>query len=31
MDRLGPCVGNLAEQGQAIADALEALWTRRWG
>ena len=22
MDRLGPCVGNLAEQGQAVADAL---------
>ena len=31
MDRLGPCVGKLAEHGQAIADALDALLTRSWG
>ena len=30
-DRLGPCVGNLSEQGQAIADALDELLTRSWG
>jgi len=30
-DRLGPCVGNLADQGQAIADALDELLTRSWG
>ena len=31
VDRLGPCVGNLSEQGQAIADALDELLTRSWG
>jgi toxin CcdB len=31
MDRLGPCVGNLSPQGQAIADALDELLTRSWG
>ncbi len=31
MDQLGPCVGNLAEHGQAIADALDELLTRNWG
>jgi toxin CcdB len=31
MDRLGPCVGNLSAQGQAIADALDELLTRSWG
>ena len=31
MDRLGPCVANLSEQGQAIADALDELLTRSWG
>ena len=30
-DRLGPCVGNLADQGQAIADALDELLMRSWG
>eukprot|EP01031_Cornospumella_fuschlensis_P022298 gene22298-biopygen18809 len=30
-DQLGPCVGNLADQGQAIADALDELLTRSWG
>lgn len=29
-DQLGPCVGSLAEQGQAIADALDELLTRSW-
>ena len=31
MDQLGPCVGSLADQGQAIADALDELLTRSWG
>ena len=31
MDQLGPCVGNLADQGQAVADALDELLTRSWG
>lgn len=31
MDRLGPCVANLSEQGQTIADALDELLTRSWG
>ena len=31
MDQLGPCVGNLAEHGQVIADALDELLTRSWG
>jgi toxin CcdB len=30
-DQLGPCVGNLADQGQAIADALDELLARSWG
>lgn len=30
-DQLGPCVGNLADQGQVIADALDELLTRSWG
>jgi toxin CcdB len=30
-DHLGPCVGNLADQGQVIADALDELLTRSWG
>jgi toxin CcdB len=30
-DQLGPCVGSLAGQGQAIADALDELLTRSWG
>lgn len=31
VDQLGPCVGSLAGQGQAIADALDELLTRSWG
>ena len=31
LDQLGPHVGTLAEQGQAIADALDELLTRSWG
>lgn len=31
LDQLGPCVGSLADQGQAIADALDELLTRSWG
>lgn len=31
LNQLGPCVGSLAEQGQAIADALDELLTRSWG
>jgi len=31
MDQLGPCVGSLADQGQAVADALDELLTRSWG
>ncbi|QEA11786.1 CcdB family protein [Comamonas flocculans] len=31
MDQLGPVVGNLAEQGQVISDALDELLTRSWG
>lgn len=30
-DQLGPRVGSLADQGQAIADALDELLTRGWG
>ena len=30
-EQLGPCVGNLADQGQVIADALDELLTRSWG
>lgn len=30
LDQLGPVVGNLAEQGQAITDALDELLTRSW-
>ena len=30
-DQLGPRVGSLADQGQAIADALDELLTRSWG
>ena len=30
-DQLGPCVGSLADQGQAIADALDEMLTRSWG
>lgn len=30
LNQLGPCVGNLAEQGQQIADALDELLTRSW-
>ncbi len=30
-DQLGPCVGSLSEQGQAIADALDELLTLSWG
>ena len=28
---VGPVVGSLAEQGQAISDALDELLTRSWG
>jgi len=31
MEQLGEHVGSLAEQGQAIADALDELLTRSWG
>jgi toxin CcdB len=31
VDQLGECVGSLAEQGQAITDALDELLTRSWG
>lgn len=31
IDRLGPCVGSLADQGQVVADALDELLTRSWG
>jgi toxin CcdB len=31
LDQLGPVVGNLAEQGQTITDALDELLTRSWG
>jgi len=31
MDQLGPLAGSLADQGQAIADALDELLTRSWG
>lgn len=30
-DQLGPVVSSLADQGQAIADALDELLTRSWG
>lgn len=30
-DQLGASVGNLAEQGQTITDALDELFTRSWG
>jgi toxin CcdB len=29
-EQLGECVGNLADQGQVIADALDELLTRSW-
>ena len=31
LDQLGEQVGSLAEQGQAISDALDELLTRSWG
>jgi toxin CcdB len=31
LDQLGEYVGSLADQGQAIADALDELLTRSWG
>lgn len=31
MDQLGTCVGSLADQDQAVADALDKLLTRGWG
>ena len=31
IDQLGPCVGSVADQGQAVADALDELLTRSWG
>ena len=31
LNQLGPCVGSLADQGQAIADALDELLSRSWG
>ena len=31
LDQLGEHVGSLADQGQAIADALDELLTRSWG
>ena len=31
LDQLGDYVGSLADQGQAIADALDELLTRSWG
>lgn len=31
VDQLGERIGSLAEQGQAIADALDELLTRSWG
>jgi toxin CcdB len=31
MDQLGAYVGSLADQGQAVADALHELLTRSWG
>lgn len=31
VDQLGEHIGSLAEQGQAIADALDELLTRSWG
>lgn len=31
LDQLGPHVGSLADQGQAISDALDELITRSWG
>jgi toxin CcdB len=30
-EQLGQCVGNLADQGQVIADAHDELLTRSWG
>jgi toxin CcdB len=30
-DQLGPCVASLADQGQVIEGALDALITRSWG
>lgn len=30
-DQLGPVVASLAEQGQAVADALDELLSRSWG
>lgn len=31
LDQLGPKVGSLADEGQAITDALDELLTRSWG
>lgn len=31
LDQLGPQVGSLADQGQAIADAMDELLSRSWG
>ena len=31
LDQLGEVVGSLAQEGQAIADALDELLTRSWG
>lgn len=31
LDQLGDAVGSLAQEGQAIADALDELLTRSWG
>ncbi|WP_372826923.1 CcdB family protein [Polaromonas sp.] len=31
LDQLGPHVGSLADQGQAVSDALDELLTRSWG
>lgn len=31
INQLGPCVASLADQGQAISDALDELLTRSWG
>jgi toxin CcdB len=31
INQLGPCVASLADQGQAIADALDELLTSSWG
>jgi toxin CcdB len=31
MDQLGPKVGSLSDEGQAISDALDEMLTRSWG